>query len=55
MDGVATYLWLTMRTVILLILLFFFLRFIFRYILPVVRMIRQARKGLHQMQQAFNG
>lgn len=43
-----------MKAIILILLLFFFIRFVIRYVLPVARMVRQARKGLSQMQDRFN-
>ena len=43
-----------MKTIFLLLLLFLFLRFVYRYILPIVRVVRNARKAMGQMQQGFN-
>lgn len=43
-----------MKAIILLLLLFFFVRFVLRFVLPVVRVMRATRRGMQQMQEGFN-
>jgi len=44
-----------MKAFILLLLFIFFLRFVWRIVLPAVRIVRSAGNNLRQMQDQMNG